>query len=92
VEVAAVLHSEVGTAAIIYSTFNKQSKFRLSLRPADRGGSTLAALATPLHPRARQAFRCARDNGDGEVKSLEIDLPSLFPRSRSPLRHAIRLL
>lgn len=36
-----VLYLGVGTTAIIYSPFNKQSKFRPSLRPANRSGSTL---------------------------------------------------
>lgn len=48
-----VLHSEVGTAAIIYSSFNKQSKFRPSLHPREPQwiypGCTISLPGNPLH-------------------------------------------
>jgi len=65
-----VLHSEVGTAAIIYSSFNKQSKFRPSLHSVNRSEST---TATPS-PSSRQSSALSSPLLLTEVKSLEIDL------------------
>lgn len=75
--------TEVGTAAVIYSSFNKQSKFRPSLRPANRSGSTLAApspsagrTGTPAPcPAAVNPALSSFPSPTG-VKSLEIDLLS----------------